>query len=462
MRSLRLPTLLIAGAFAATLPISAAEEQAVPPPPNAPFADKPDSPTPVKAPTSEEKKGAEANAPQQPAAEPGRIPALPPEKQNAFAFSLIRHLARDPKASLDNAVLCPGGITRLLQALQAGTKGTAAAEIAKALGLDPNAAAEEQDKNPSPAPDFSAALKTASAIWCDAGTPFTQKFEQAMGEKFGAKTQNLPFHKDPEAARKTINAWISDQTGGNIPELLKAKDLTGAPLVLTDTAWFKDTWKDSFKPEKSVQKDFTLPDGAKRNVTFVSDLRTARIGATPDAQILALPFSTPQFESLCILPILKEKETGGTALARLEQSLKAETLTALLDSLKEQKRITILLPKLDLKGLSLDVHPMLAALGIKAIFRHADFSPMAKNASGLFVSVFKQDTAFRLDEQGAEASAATPVVMSKSALSLENQFRADRPCIFLVRNTETGEVVFYVRCVAPAEAKPEAPASCSQ
>jgi serine protease inhibitor len=388
------------------------------------------------------------------------LASLSVEQENAFALSLYRQLSvKASAAKLDNAMLCPGGVTRLLRAIHAGAKGRTASEIAGAIGLDAKASMAEA---PAPAAG-SDVLKVASALWADPAVPFLPGYEQTVKDALGAHAASVPLAKDAEAARQTINQWAAEQTGGNIQELLKRGDLRGAQLVLTDAAWFKDSWKSAFKPERTTDAEFTLPDGKKRLVAFVADTRAARVGATPDGEILALPFAAPRYECLCVLPAMRSKESAGSALLRFERELKPETLAAFHAALAEQPHVDMQLPKLDLKGLAADLISPLQALGIKTAFTNAaDLSGMTEKGADLKIGVFRQDTAFRLDESGAEASAATTAVMiTKSAISPVKPviFHANRPCLFLIRDTETGGIVFIIRCATPAEAAHPTPSS---
>ena len=205
--------------------------------------------------------------------------------------------------------------------------------------------------------------------------------------------------------------------------------------------------------------DFALPNGKKQPTRFVADRRQAGYGKTEDAEVLALPFATARYECLCVLPALKKKETPAAALLRLEKKLNPALLKTWADAVKSQE-VDIRLPKLDLKGASTDIIPLVKNLGVKTAFgNHADFSAMCQDGKDLKVGVFKQTAAFRLDEQGAEAAAATAVVvMTKSArrLAPPATFHADHPCLILIRDTETGTVPFIIRCAAPEKAPVDA------
>jgi len=55
-----------------------------------------------------------------------------------------------------------------------------------------------------------------------------------------------------------------------------------------------------------------------------------------------------------------------------------------------------------------------------------------------------------VNEQGTEAAAATGVSMRLTAAPPGEVFRADRPFVFLVRDVETGLVMFMGRVSDPS------------
>lgn len=379
--------------------------------------------------------------------QPEPMRSLSVEQENAFTFRLFNALpSAGGEGGIENAILCPGGVSRLLRALEFGARGATADEIAKTLDLGPTT---RMAAPPLPPADV---LKIASGIWCDPAHPFLPSYEQGVKKSLGASATIVPLVKEPETARKTINTWASDHTGGNIPELLKPGALDGAILVLTDAAWFKDSWLKQFDPKRSVVEKWTKSDGTAGEAKYVADTRNAKAGRTDAGEVLSLPFASPRYEFLCILPAMKAGETPGAALRRLEKDLKPETLKAFDAVLVDRPRVDIRLPKLNLKGLSTNLIPPLQALGITTAFsERADFSGMTKIGSDLEVGVFKQDTLFRLDETGAEAVAVTVAVMMR-AMAIPGEpvpFHADRPCLMVIRDTETKEIIFLIRCAVP-------------
>jgi serpin B len=92
----------------------------------------------------------------------------------------------------------------------------------------------------------------------------------------------------------------------------------------------------------------------------------------------------------------------------------------------------------------------LAAMGMPLAFTGgADFSGM-DGTLDLFIGAVIHKAFVSVDEAGTEAAAATAVVMkfeSEPAQSIE--VMVDRPFIFLIRDLETGTILFMGRVLNP-------------
>jgi serpin B len=94
----------------------------------------------------------------------------------------------------------------------------------------------------------------------------------------------------------------------------------------------------------------------------------------------------------------------------------------------------------------------LKALGIKKAFttKEADFSGMHSGPEKLFISHVLHKAFVEVNEEGTEAAAATAIVFALSATRPTPKiFRADRPFLFLIRDQQTGSILFLGRLVDP-------------
>jgi serpin B len=127
---------------------------------------------------------------------------------------------------------------------------------------------------------------------------------------------------DPEAARKTINAWVSQRTAGRIPELLGPPDVTDATrLALVNAIYLKANWEtlynwQLFAPDATKPAPFTRLDGSRVDVATMEGYGVQVVpyargtgwqatelryqgpnGSTPLALTLILPDDLAAFEA---------------------------------------------------------------------------------------------------------------------------------------------------------------------
>ncbi|WP_304171209.1 serpin family protein [Limnochorda pilosa] len=98
------------------------------------------------------------------------------------------------------------------------------------------------------------------------------------------------------------------------------------------------------------------------------------------------------------------------------------------------------------------LNEVLQALGIVDAFRpgRANFANMAEDPELVLSQVIHQ--AFvEVNEEGTEAAGATGIGMRVTSLPANPPpvFRADRPFVFLIRDVESGAILFMGRVVDP-------------
>jgi serpin B len=86
-------------------------------------------------------------------------------------------------------------------------------------------------------------------------------------------------------------------------------------------------------------------------------------------------------------------------------------------------------------------------MGMNVPFKNADFSKMTIDKTPLEISRIIQKAFVEVNEKGTEAAAVTVVMMATESSINRNenlipQFRADRPFLFLIRDKQTGAILF--------------------
>jgi serpin B len=368
---------------------------------------------------------------------------------NAFALDLYHQVS-----GMDgNLFFSPYSISTALAMTYAGARGETAAEMAKTLHftlgqdeLHPAFGQLIRDIN-GDGKDRKYQLTTANRLWGQKGYDFQADFLKLTQKDYGAGLQEVNFAGAPDAARKTINAWVEEQTKDKIKELLQPGIITGnTRLVLTNAIYFKASWFRPFRKEATAPGKFRLPDGTSVDVPMMHQTESAGYLKGDTFALLDLPYERGDLSMIVLLP----KEVGG--LPALEKELTAEKLGTWLAK-RQPAEVRLTLPKFKMTSEFL-LNGALAKLGMKKAFdpKQADFSGMTTRDQ-LFISAVVHKAFVDVHEAGTEAAAATAVVMEKKdaagGVPEPIPFTADHPFIFLVRDNRTGSVLFMGRVARP-------------
>jgi serpin B len=295
-------------------------------------------------------------------------------------------------------------------------------------------------------------LSVANAIWGQSGYPWRPEFLAVQKDRFGAGLQQADFIKDPEAERLKINAWAEAETRGKIKDLIAERMITTLTrMVLANAIYFKGTWEKQFDPKETRPMPFTMADGKQTPVPMMHREGNFRLftqpgkdGAwQPEFQVAELPYRGGELSMVVLLP---GKPDG---LPALEAKLTPDTLATWLKEAKEAKDLDLYLPKFKIETESMMLKDSLQKLGMVDAFdpARADFGGLHTGGEQLFVSFVVQKAFVDVNEKGTEAAAATAVGIQ--AVAAKPEFRADRPFLFLIRDTKRGTILFLGRFAKP-------------
>lgn len=371
------------------------------------------------------------------------------DADTAFALDLYAKL----RAGEGNLVFSPLSISVALGMTWAGAAGDTAAEMARALhfaDVGDDAAVHEGFAGVVErlAKVKKVELRMANRLYGQKGYAFRKDFLKAVRRHYAADLEVVDFKKKAEAARKRINAWVAKVTKKKILDLIPAGgvDVT-TRLVLVNAIYFKGKWEDPFEKDATVEEPFTTGAGAKVQTPMMHRGGAYRYAARDGAQVLELPFQGGQLALVVILPVAVD------GLPALEARLTPKQLAAWLAALAPTESVLVALPRFRASGKAA-LKATLQALGVVRAFDEAqsDFSAMAEpGAEPLFVSDVHHQAWIAVTEEGAEAAAATGVVMGtgRGRAPPPVVFTADHPFIYLLRDTRDGHLLFLGRVVDP-------------
>lgn len=286
-------------------------------------------------------------------------------------------------------------------------------------------------------------LSIANALWGQKDYTFLEEFLDLMEQYYGAGLNKVDFENNTEGARQTINRWVMKKTNNKIKDLIKPGVLDEyTRLVLTNAIYFYGTWKYKFDRQDTRTELFTIGPGETVLVPMMSMKENLRYWANEDLQVLELPYVGKYMSMIVLLPNnLEDFES-------LENSLTIENLNIWLAELQEQE-VEVYLPKFDITS-EFNLSDVLAVMGMSDAFMPyvADFSGM-DGTRDLFISAVVHKAFVAVNEEGTEAAAATAVAITVTSVPQIPVFRADHPFVFLIRDNESGNILFIGRVMNP-------------
>jgi len=285
-------------------------------------------------------------------------------------------------------------------------------------------------------------IHVANSLWGQQGYGFLEEFLALNRKHYGAAFSEVDFERATEQARQTINAWVAQQTQQIIKELLQKGQLDPADvLVLTNAIYFKGDWASKFDLKQTRDAPFRISKTDQVVVPMMQQFGQFAFAATDELDLLELPYAGDRLSMVLLLPKKVDR------LAALEQSLSTENLDQWLGRLRQQP-VHVTLPRFTL-GSRFDLTRTLVAMGMPDAFSSskADFSGMTGRRD-LFIGLVIHEAKVKVNEEGTEAAAATAVVMTLKG-SRPPAFVADHPFLFLIRDKQTGSILFMGRVANP-------------
>ncbi|MFO0951134.1 MAG: serpin family protein [Isosphaeraceae bacterium] len=374
---------------------------------------------------------------------------------NRFALDLYSKL----REGTGNRFFSPYSVSTALAMTYAGARGETAAQMAQTLrfALPPDRLhpafhaliSQTNEKSKPGAAGSPDTLVTANALWGQHGEGFLDAFLKVTRENYGAGLRELDFKKDPQACRRTINAWVEEQTRDKIKDLIGPSDVTtDTSLVLTNAIYFKGRWAHPFR-ESLTNPDgvFRAPGGKSVKTPMMSQQTDLRYFDAGSFHLVEMPYVE---RGLAMTVVLPKKDDG---LAEVEAKLDAPGLRLWADSARTRP-VRLEFPRFKLTE-SLELARVLADMGMPSAFggREADFSGM-NGRRDLSISAVIHKAFVDVNEKGTEAAAATGVVMARAAAiqpQLEPvEFKVDHPFLFFINDRTTGSVLFVGRVLDPS------------
>ena len=209
--------------------------------------------------------------------------------------------------------------------------------------------------------------------------------------------------------------------------------------MLTNAIYFNAAWAYPFDDDMTADGPFYLLDGGQVTVPMMKQTESFGYTEGEGYQAVELPYDGGELSMVILLP-----EAGN--FEAFEEGLQAQQACDIISSL-QATQIGLNMPKFEFDS-EFNLKDTLADMGMPIAFTgDADFSGMTGNRE-LSISDVVHKAFVAVDEAGTEAAAATAVIMKLTAAP--EQVTIDRPFIFLIRDIDTGAILFVGRVLNPA------------
>lgn len=356
------------------------------------------------------------------------------KSQYDLAASLMKQVSFREQEH-DNILLSPLSLAVALEMAANGADGETAAELTKLLGGDISPELMNRyfkDYLENLPENDKAKLHLANSLWNSEVLNIKDEYLQTIKNYYGdTDVFKAPF---TDETKDLINAWISDQTEGQIVEMLKYMNGNAVTYLINALA-FDAEWENAWA--ETVKGEFSDYNTEKQTVDMLSGTEKYYI-SDKYAEGFIKEYAGGTYSFVGILP----RESMSVTLSDYIGMLSGETIQKLLDSRTEEP-VEVTMPKFSYSYDTLMNEP-LQALGVKKAFSgdEADFSKLyAEGSEGTYISRVLHNTFIDVNEKGTQAAAATVIeIVRKGGGPAKLNF--NRPFIYMIIDERTKLPVF--------------------
>lgn len=358
-----------------------------------------------------------------------------------------------------NLICSPLSVSIALAMVRNGAAGTTATEMDQALQYPPladlNAGLNTLDQLLAArtgtieqgARKGDVRLDLVNQLFGESTFTWEEELLDALARCYGTGIAKADFAEQWDAERRTINAWVADQTQDTITGLLAPGIITtDTRLVLVNAIYLKAPWLEEFPPAQDG--DFRT-DGTTVAAKMMSRTFATHGGRGKGWSAAQIPYLGGELTMTVILP-----DEG--AEDELVASFGGGELQRILTELPEGVEVTLTMPTWTYRS-SFELGPLLSELGMPTAFTERAEFPGLTGDDNLQIDTVVHEGWIAVDEQGTEASAATAVVMvpgSAPAVDDRLELTLDRPFWFVIHDLPTATPLLAGR-VADPTSRPE-------
>uniref|UniRef100_A0A6M2DYW9 Putative serpin n=1 Tax=Xenopsylla cheopis TaxID=163159 RepID=A0A6M2DYW9_XENCH len=348
---------------------------------------------------------------------------------NKFAGNLYNVVAA---GNQENLIMSPLSVQTVLSLVSMGAGGNTATQLASGLHQTHSKDQTQDDYHTlmnTLNTQKGVTLEIANKVYAMEGYSLNPDFKEIATTKFLAGAENLNFAETQKSA-KTINSWVEERTHDKIHNLVSPDSLSSdTRMVLVNALYFKGLWEKQFKKEATTEKPFYVTETETKNVQMMHIKDKFRYGDFEDLDAKAIELRYKDSD-LAMLIVLPNSKTGLPALEEKLKNLDLQNLTQRMYSVE----VILDLPKFKIES-EIQLNEPLKKLGMTDMFiaGKADFRGLLDGADeNLFISEVIQKAFIEVNEEGAEAAAATGIIIEMDSFIPDMEFEANHPFYFAI------------------------------
>lgn len=364
-----------------------------------------------------------------------------------FGVPLLQNTLKQAKKG-ENILISPMSAWTVLCMVEAGANGETKQQMQEALAVTEGDYLTYAKKFTFLLPENdNCKVHMANGIWYKnvPSLHVNDYFLQYNKTFFDAAAYKAPFD---DSTLKNINNWVSENTEGMIPEILKEIKKEDV-IYLVNALSFDAKWSTIYNETQIARDIFTTENGEEKVVTVMNCKENVYLEDENTAGFMKY-YGDGQYAFVALLP----KE--GMTMAEYVEGLTAEKVRNLFQN-KLRTPVSTMLPKFSV-DYEFNMNDILMQMGMTEAFSDsdADFTKMATSDAGnIYISSVDQKCFLAVDEYGTKAGAATAVAMANKSMALERpkEVFLNRPFVYLIVECDNFEPLFMGTIMNVEEAK---------
>ncbi|XP_039609388.1 leukocyte elastase inhibitor-like [Polypterus senegalus] len=373
------------------------------------------------------------------------------EANSQFSLDLFKKLS---ETNSGNIFFSPLNISTALAMVLLGARGNTAAQMEQVLHFSKIKTVHSEFSNQLSSinnKDSTSALRLANRLFGEKTLIFAKDYLDETRMLYHSEIEGVDFITSSESARQNINSWVEKQTEGKIINLLSEGTIDSMTrLLLVSAIYFQGDWQKKFRMDKTKEVQFRLNKKDTKSVMMM--YKSAKFNYASlrdvDADIIELPYAGGDVSMFVLLP--KDIEDDSTGLEQIEKQLTYENVMKWTS--KENLHCTkmnLYLPRFKMEE-TYNLKKHLSSMGMRDVFhaRECDLSGIS-SAKGLYVSEVTHKAFVDVNEEGTVAAAATAVKFKLLCYVYPEEFKADHPFIFFIKQNPSNSILFFGKVCTP-------------